>query len=224
MIFAQKNGVCVEIGALDGVRHSNTLYFEQHGWTCLLIEPNPSCCEMIRSRRNARLFECAVSDSPGELTFVVCDEVPELSGFQPFWDRIKRERGTTKEVQVRVRKLDDILAEANIGPIDFLTIDVEGHELSVLRGFSIEKWKPRVVILEDGSEGTDRSIELAMRAASYVPWRMTGMNIWFSHLTDSEFVNAANLRSFSRARTMRKLRHCVRPWLIEPVKRIRYLR
>jgi len=221
LIFSGKKGTCAEIGALDGLRHSNTFYFEQQGWECLLVEPNPASCEAIRSRRNCVLFECAVSDTTGTSTFIVSDEVPELSGFQPFVNLIERDHGTTREVEVRVRTLDDILNEANIGPIDFISIDVEGHELSVLRGFSLEKWKPRIVILEDASEGTDNSIALAMKAAGYVPWRMTGANLWFSHEADAELVSKGNLRSFYWTRAMRRLRHAVRPWLIEPIKKIR---
>ena len=32
--------VCVEVGANDGVSGSNSLLFEEMGWTCVLIEPN----------------------------------------------------------------------------------------------------------------------------------------------------------------------------------------
>jgi len=220
-MFSQKKGTCVEIGALDGVRHSNTYHFEQRGWTCILVEPNPISCQAIRLRRKARLFECAVSDTTGELDFVVSDELPELSGFQPFVERIHREHGTTRSVKVKVRTLNDVLGEASMDSIDFMTIDVEGHELSVLRGLSLDRWKPRVVIVEDGSEGTDCSVELAMRAAHYMPWRMTGNNMWYSHEGDIQFLNSANMRSFRRARAMRRIRHTFRPWLIEPLKSLR---
>ena len=51
---------------------------------------------------------------------------------------------------VPVRILDSILTEAGT-PIgfDFLSIDVEGHKIEVLRGFDIARWKPRLILLED---------------------------------------------------------------------------
>ena len=32
--------------------------------------------------------------------------------------------------------------------IDFLTIDVEGYEMSVLKGFDIKKYQPDIIVLE----------------------------------------------------------------------------
>ena len=49
-----------------------------------------------------------------------------------------------------VRTLDSILEEAGAHPgFDFLSIDVEGHEIEVLRGFDIARWRPRLILLED---------------------------------------------------------------------------
>lgn len=46
--------------------------------------------------------------------------------------------------------LDSILAEAGCPTrFDFLSIDVEGHEIEVLRGFDIARWRPRLILLED---------------------------------------------------------------------------
>ena len=35
----KNNGVCVDVGAYDGVNMSNTYYFEKKGWKCVCIEP-----------------------------------------------------------------------------------------------------------------------------------------------------------------------------------------
>ena len=50
-LFPEKEGVCIEVGAYDGITLSNTLHFEQKGWTALCIEPIPSAfdkCKTIR--------------------------------------------------------------------------------------------------------------------------------------------------------------------------------
>ena len=36
----QTEGKCIEVGAANGIKGSNTLYFEKLGWDCLCIEPN----------------------------------------------------------------------------------------------------------------------------------------------------------------------------------------
>ena len=51
---------------------------------------------------------------------------------------------------VPIRTLDSVLEEAQAPTrFDFLSIDVEGHELEVLRGFDIARWQPRLILLED---------------------------------------------------------------------------
>ena len=58
-------GVCIEVGAYDGVTFSNTLYLEQNGWKCLCIEPIESSfnkCKQIRKE----CVNCCISDSDKE--------------------------------------------------------------------------------------------------------------------------------------------------------------
>ncbi len=213
-------GICVEVGAHDGVQHSNTYFFEQRGWQCILVEPQPNSCQKIKSVRKALLFECAVSDHNGRIDFHACDELPELSGFAPDLPRITREGGTTRAIHVPVRLLDDILAESGVTKVDFISIDVEGHEIAVLAGFSLERWRPRIVILEDSSEGTDDLLPGYMRKFHYVPWKMTGCNLWFSLRSDSELVSPLNLRQFGKARRLRQLRHFLPPFVASPLKAV----
>jgi hypothetical protein len=53
-------------------------------------------------------------------------------------------------IEVPVRTLDSLLDDAKAPkPIDLLSIDVEGHELDVLRGFDFARWQPRLILLED---------------------------------------------------------------------------
>ena len=49
-----------------------------------------------------------------------------------------------------MRTLDDILEQAEAPmPIDFVSIDVEGHEVEVLSGFDLARWRPRLILVED---------------------------------------------------------------------------
>ena len=135
-------GTCVEVGANDGVFGSTTLYFEEQGWRCVLVEPNPALCAGLRARRSAALFECAASDRQGEATLYVAEGAAHADGISMIGDaeqsstRIKSFGFKVREVTVPMRTLDSVLEEANFSPgIDFVSIDVEGHEESVLRGF-----------------------------------------------------------------------------------------
>jgi len=81
-------------------------------------------------------------------------------------------------VNVAVRTLDEILIEAGVpAPIDFLSVDIEGHELDVLRGFDFNRWRPRLVLLEDPV--ANRVKLRSMKAAGYRLIRHVGFNGWY---------------------------------------------
>jgi len=67
-------------------------------------------------------------------------------------DRERMAPGAAPEqiIEVPVKTLDSILEDAGARPgFDFLSIDVEGHEIEVLRGFDVTRWRPRLILLED---------------------------------------------------------------------------
>ena len=81
-------------------------------------------------------------------------------------------------IQVPIRTLDDILTEAKApAPLDFLSVDVEGHEIDVLRGFDFKRWRPRLVLVEDHVANLDK--HRFLQVAGYCLVRRTGVNGWY---------------------------------------------
>jgi FkbM family methyltransferase len=54
-----------------------------------------------------------------------------------------------EEIKVEAKKLDTILSRINIEKIDFVSIDTEGTELDVLMGFDINRWSPKLFVIEN---------------------------------------------------------------------------
>ena len=48
-------GGCIDVGATNGVDINNTKYFEEKGWYCLCIEPNPNSYEKLKINRKNTL-------------------------------------------------------------------------------------------------------------------------------------------------------------------------
>lgn len=199
-------GQCVEVGANDGVYGSTTLWLEQRGWATILVEPNPALAAKLRSGRRGRVFACAASDRAGTATLHVAEGAPHADGVSLLAtdagaasQKIARYGFESRPVEVLVRTLDSILEEADARPgIDFVSIDVEGHELSVLKGWDLARWRPRILLLEDNAEGTDRAIAQYLDQQGYVPFRRTGVNDWYARADDAALASPAARDEYAR--------------------------
>lgn len=199
-IFHKKtHGLCVEVGANDGINDSTSFFFEKLGWDCILIEPNPDLCKIIRASRNATLVELAASDSAGEVTLFIAEGaerahgVSTISAAKDALNKIKSYGFTFRKVQVQTKTLDEILSE--IKPernIDFISVDVEGHELEVFKGFSIERWHPTVILAEDNSNYENFEVRNYLSQFGYIPFKRTGVNDWYSLKANHELASFRN--------------------------------
>jgi FkbM family methyltransferase len=186
-------GTCVEVGANDAIQDSNSYLFEQMGWDCVLVEPNPDLCNELRRVRRARVYEYAASDTSGEAVLHVAHGTARAHGVSSLGlegeQHVHGFGFVAQPLVVRTQTLDWILHDAGMSPpLDFVTIDVEGHELAVLRGFDIERWMPRVLIVEDNSNYRDRSVRKHLARFGFVPFRRTGVNDWYARHSDAGLV------------------------------------
>lgn len=186
-LAGRRSGCFVEVGSYNGESCSNTYFLEKSlGWTGVLIEADPTLFEQGRAIRPGSIsVNCAAvaPNSPAIVTFDVvegCRWISSLSVSDAMLRRIEDVPTNIKRVTVQAKTLDSILDEAGMnGPIDFLSIDVEGHEWPVLQGFSIDRWKPKIVVLERNSHFPERAIMRYMRSHAYGWRRTTGCNDWF---------------------------------------------
>ncbi|MFH1044067.1 MAG: FkbM family methyltransferase [Pseudomonadota bacterium] len=154
----KRNGFFVEVGAFDGINLSNSYHFEQIGWTGVLIEPDPDKAALCRSNRpGSKTYQCAAAGSPeiSEVTFFRVESGEVFSTTKLTSDHARRidHMGLASiPISVPARTLDTILQEAGAPAIDFVSIDVEGAETEVLRGFDIRRWKPAIVVIESNSK------------------------------------------------------------------------
>lgn len=142
-------GVFVDIGAGDGVRGSNTLYFETVGWHGLCVDPDPRNHGPLRRRRcvtDAR----AISSTPGPQPF-------SLYGRKSSWSGLGRRGRGYRSITVDCVRLDTLLTHVGITTIDLLSIDVEGTELDVWRSFIPAVHWPGIVIIEYDDSREDRT-------------------------------------------------------------------
>jgi FkbM family methyltransferase len=97
------------------------------------FEPNPSTYEALVKRAfpdNVRLNEIALGEAAGERDLYVYGEI---DGMNSLYSRSANVRIQRRQ-RIQCGTIDSYCAMSSVSRIDFLKIDVEGHELSVLRG------------------------------------------------------------------------------------------
>jgi FkbM family methyltransferase len=152
----QPKGFFIEAGALDGYHHSVTYAFEAIGWQGLLVEPTPARYAQCAERRTrSQVVHAALGhhDASGQTAFWVVEDRfgGALSYSKPTDDHLVAIGNVPRQqVMVPSVSLNELLT-SHTGPIDLFVLDVEGAELDVLDGFDLNRFKPRVMIIEDNS-------------------------------------------------------------------------
>jgi FkbM family methyltransferase len=162
----QQQGFYVDVGANHPTRFSNTYYFYIRGWRGINIDAMPgSMAAFAKLRPNDVNIETAIGERPGSMTFHIFNN----TALNTFDAALAKERDGVehyriveiKEIQVRTlaQVLEQYLPKHNI--IDFLSVDAEGFDLSVLHSNDWNRFLPRYVLAEDFSGDT---IEEALNA------------------------------------------------------------
>lgn len=149
-------GFFVEVGANEPTSDfSQTWHLEQMGWHGILIEPNRALFDQIvKSRPSSKAYNVACSSpekvGSAELKIPYMADGKLDSGKAALDVEIDHAGFSRYQTErVRVVTLDSILDANSVERIDFLSIDVEGTELDVLRGLNLERYRPRLILLED---------------------------------------------------------------------------
>lgn len=144
-----ERGFYVDVGAQDPVEDSVTKLFYELGWRGVNIEPVRHWYERLLQDRpediNLRLL---VTDQPGTATFyeVTDTGLSTMDGAlaTAHADAGRQVVGQTLECVT----LDSVLSRNTPPVIHFLKVDVEGAEARVLRGLSLGKYRPWVLVIE----------------------------------------------------------------------------
>ena len=151
--FSEKaGGFYVDVGAHHPKRFSNTYMFYKKGWSGINIDAMPGSMKLFNKVRNKDInLEIAISNENKELTFFMFNE-PALNGFS---ERISKERSADykllNRISITTKKLSEILDKnlpKTVKKIDFMSIDVEGLDLEVLKSNDWEKFRPSIVLVE----------------------------------------------------------------------------
>lgn len=153
-IFEGKtNGFYIDVGAHHPKRFSNTYLFYRKGWKGINIDAMPGSMKLFHEWRPRDMnLEMGVAQTAGILDYYVFNETA-LNGFS---ERLSQERNQTSStyhvkqvIQVNVLPLRDILNKyLGDREIDFMSVDVEGFDLEVLKSNDWSRYRPKFVLAE----------------------------------------------------------------------------
>lgn len=163
----QSHGYYVELGANNGIRQSNTYKLQKaFGWSGLLIEPSPA--EYIQCVHNRSFppfpnFSCSACvpfdfrdkfvsmEYSGLMTAAHdLDIRPELvSQHVSTGSQFLSTPNIHHQFGAVARTLNSILDQFDVPHnFDLLSLDVEGNELSVLKGLDFQTYRPKWILVE----------------------------------------------------------------------------
>ena len=148
----QKTGFYVDVGAHHPKRFSNTCYFYDQGWKGINIDPLPGSMKIFQKfRPRDTNLEIAISEKEQNLTYYMFNE-PALNGFSKSISEGRQNEQYRIESTIPVpsfplSKILDKHLPSN-QKINFLSVDVEGFDLTVLTSNDWQKYSPEVVLVE----------------------------------------------------------------------------
>jgi len=156
-------GVYVDVGCGHPWRGSNTAFLRKAGWRGVVIDGNAEQLALWhRSDPRTAVVQAVISRH--ELVKFHRDGA--RSGVQVDGEEI-----------IRARTLQSVLDEHGIEKLDYLSVDVEGYELEVLRSFDRARHAPSVIVAEYNTYGVGLNQDLLAGVPGYKEVHRTHANL-----------------------------------------------
>jgi FkbM family methyltransferase len=149
------NGFYVDVGAYHPKKFSNTHYFYKRGWNGINIDPTPGVIDLFKSARPRDInLPYAIANIAADLKLYINNTDQVVNTLSPDFAALQRDRWGrhySSGIAVKTHTLAEILRthKPDDRPIHFLSVDVEGLDLEVLKSNDWEQYIPNVILCED---------------------------------------------------------------------------
>lgn len=150
---SRSKGFYVDIGACHPIKYSVTQYFYERGWHGINVEPQAKEFSLLeKKRRRDTNLRIGISNRSGKMKLRVYEN-ESLSTLskdikEEYSHDSERKKLSYRDESIEVRTLAEIFQDNRVESIQFLKVDVEGHESEVLQGNNWQKYRPEVMCIE----------------------------------------------------------------------------
>jgi FkbM family methyltransferase len=187
----KEGGFFVEFGAADGLNRSNTYLLEwSYKWSGIVAEPHPDFGETLRRNRGCFVSSKCVYSRTGETVDFLAARHRRLSriaSIEALDDLEAMRQRDSKTIRVEAISLNDLLAEAGApSDIDYISMDTEGSELEILRGFDFNRWNVRLFTIDHNFSERRHEINALLERNGYTQvWpEIAQFDDWYIKNTD----------------------------------------
>ena len=142
----KKKGFYLDIGCQHPVSNNNTYLLYKRGWNGINIDLDAKNIKLFNLDRpnDINICKCISSDQSEKDLFFFHHGSPINS----LEKRTIKDKSNFSLKKIKTYTLNSILENYKIRNIDYFNLDVEGHEIEILKNFDIDLYKPKVVSVE----------------------------------------------------------------------------
>ena len=141
-----RNGYFIDLGAHDGIYLSNTYILEcKYDWRGICVEANPASFTLLKKNRQAVCINACLDGKEGFVDFAKRG----LMGGIIAPDKFNKDGESCEVFRVKTKTLNNLLKEIDTPhEVDYLSIDIEGAEESVLKDFNFKDYRFKCITIE----------------------------------------------------------------------------
>lgn len=148
-------GLFVDVGCFHPIKHNNTYALYKRGWQGINVDIDQIKIDGFNLlRRRDTNYVGAVSNHNGEVEYY-------SAGFYSLINTLEKDFVTSdKDYRLKkttAKRLDQFIADSPYRnrEIDLLSVDVESHDLEVLKSLDFKRYRPKVVVCETQTDCLD---------------------------------------------------------------------
>lgn len=149
----RRDGFFLDVGCAAPIQGNNTYYLEKHlGWSGIGVDALPEFTRPWQKKRpRSRFFNFLVSDHADTVEPFYRSELRGTSSAVKDDAGMKGPGGRqvkSDELHIPTTTLTKLLDTNGVKKVDFLSMDIEGHEPLALAGFDVERFRPELACIE----------------------------------------------------------------------------